>query len=70
MKSDKTLEIEGKKAEILLLNSISVRYNNKLDKADISLFEERIGKVVEKLTLLEKIKLQMLSSLSSEYYKE
>jgi len=66
MKSDKTLEIEGKKAEILLLNSISVRYNNKLDKADISLFEERIGKVVEKLTLLEKIKLQMLSSLSSE----
>eukprot|EP00801_Mesodinium_rubrum_P001068 Mrub_01068.p1 GENE.Mrub_01068~~Mrub_01068.p1 ORF type:complete len:760 (+),score=136.67 Mrub_01068:47-2326(+) len=70
VKSEKTMQIEGKKAEILLLNSISTRYNSKLDKSDISLFEERISKVVDKLSLLEKIKLQMLSSLSSEYYKE
>lgn len=64
------MQIESKKAEILLLNSISTRYNMKLDKSDISLFEERISKVVNKLSLLEKIKLQMLSSLSSEQYKE
>lgn len=66
VKSKDTRLLEEKKTQLLMLNAIMTRYGNNLDKNDITLFEERIAKVLSRLSLFEVVRLQFLSSVSSE----